>query len=312
MVNPLKLASVTGVSCFAGTKSRYFSIYKMFTLIVINLTFIVHVSAQTIQTVGVNSKSKNKSTKGISVSPAHFNLNLNPGDTKTYKITVNNSSNYKKQFQVNVYDFNMNGRGKSNFLPAGEGKYSLAKWLNISPTFIEIKPRERKQVAFTITVPTSDSGFKSAWSIIMLEEQKPRLKINDVAKNGNTIALGIVPTFAFGVFVYQNPPNVLTNKIEITNFTFKNTTTDKTIYIEAQNQGDGIAYCTSYIDLTNLDTGRQTRLKVKRFTIMPDLIRDFIFELPSKMPQGKYLAVGVLDYGSADEIQAAKLEFEIN
>ncbi|MFK5891327.1 MAG: DUF916 domain-containing protein [Flavobacteriaceae bacterium] len=312
MVNPLKLASNTGVSCVVGTNSRYLSIYKVFALIFINLTFIAHVSAQTIQTVGVNSKSKNKSTKGISVSPAHFNLNLNPGDTKTYKITVNNSSNYKKQFQVNVYDFNMNGRGKSNFLPAGEGKYSLAKWLNISPTFIEIKPRERKQVAFTITVPTSDSGFKSAWSIIMLEEQKPRLKINDASRNGNTIALGIVPTFAFGIFVYQNPPNVLTNKIEITNFTFKNTITDKTIYIEAQNQGDGIAYCTSYIDLTNLDTGRQTRLKVKRFTIMPDLIRDFVFELPSKMPMGKYLAVGVLDYGSADEIQAAKLEFEIN
>jgi len=312
MVNPLKLASNTGVSCVAGTNSRYLSIYKIFTLIIINLTFIAHVSAQTIQTVGVNSKSKNKSTKGISVSPAHFNLNLNPGDTKTYKIIVNNSSNYKKQFQVNVYDFNMNGRGKSNFLPAGEGKYSLAKWLNISPTFIEIKPRERKEVAFTVTVPTSDSGFKSAWSIIMLEEQKPRLKISDATKNGNTIALGIVPTFAFGIFVYQNPPNVLTNKIEITNFTFKNTDVDKTIYIEAQNQGDGIAYCTSYIDLTNLDTGRQTRLKVKRFTIMPDLIRDFIFELPSKMPQGKYLAVGVLDYGSADEIQAAKLEFEIN
>ena len=45
---------------------------------------------------------------------------------------------------------------------------------------------------------------------------------------------------------------------------------------------------------------------------MPDLIRDFVFELSSKMPIGKYLAVGVLDYGSADEIQAAKLEFEIN
>ena len=267
---------------------------------------------QNTQTVGVNSKSKNKSTKGISVSPAHFNLALNPGETKTYKITVNNTTDFKKQFQVNVYDFNMNGRGKSSFLPAGDGKYSLSKWLNISPTFIEVKPKQRKEVSFTITVPTSNDGFKSAWSIIMLEEQKPRLKIGGTNRDGNTIALGIVPTFAFGVFVYQNPPNVLTNSIEITNFTFKSRDNRKAIFIEAQNKGDGIAYCTSYIDLTNLDTGRQQRLKVKRFTIVPDLIRDFIFELPLKMPQGKYLAVGVLDYGSAEEIQAAKLEFEIN
>jgi len=310
MVPPLKAPSGYGILNVVTLCKQYSTANKVAALFFLSL-FSVLSTAQTIQTVGVNSKSKSKSTRGISVSPAHFNLNLNPGDTKTYKITVNNATNYKKQFQVNVYDFNMNGRGKSNFLPAGEGKYSLAKWLNISPTFIELKPRERKEVAFTVTVPTSDDGFKSAWSIIMLEEQKPRLKINEPNKKGNTIALGIVPTFAFGVFVYQNPPNVLTNKIEITNFSFKNTETQKTIYIEAQNQGDGIAYCTSYIDLTNLDTGRQTRLKVKRFTIMPDLIRDFMFELPPKMPSGKYLAVGVLDYGSAEEIQAAKLEFEI-
>jgi len=145
----------------------------------------------------------------------------------------------------------------------------------------------------------------------MVEEQKPRVKLDDPQNKNNTIALGIVPTFAFGVFIYQNPPNVTSNGIEITNFTFNDSDKSKSILIEAQNKGTGIAYCTSYIDLTNLDTGKQQRLKVKRFTILPDLIRDFVFELPEKMPQGNYLAVGVLDYGSAEEIQAAKLEFTL-
>ncbi|MCF6212523.1 MAG: DUF916 domain-containing protein [Flavobacteriaceae bacterium] len=310
MIYPLKSTSLTGNACaYVAPFSRLnFKIFLSFIL----FSFSVIVTGQRIQTVGINSKVKSKSTKGVSVSPAHFNLSLNPGETKTYKITVNNSTDFKKQFQVNVYDFDMTGRGKSNFLPAGDGKYSLSKWLNISPTFIELSPRQKREVTFTITVPTSDSGFKSAWSIIMLEEQKPRLKIGNSNRDGNTIALGIVPTFAFGVFVYQNPPNVLTHKIEITNFSFENKNENKVIFIEAQNKGDGIAYCTSYIDLTNLETGMQQRLKVKRFTIVPDLIRDFIFQLPDKMPQGKYLAIGVLDYGSAEEIQAAKLEFEIN
>tara|TARA_B100000780_G_scaffold274794_1_gene240356 strand:- start:308 stop:463 length:156 start_codon:yes stop_codon:yes gene_type:complete len=51
---------------------------------------------------------------------------------------------------------------------------------------------------------------------------------------------------------------------------------------------------------------------VKNFTIVPDLTRDFIFNLPQTLQKGKYLAVGVLDYESSEEIQAAKLEFEIN
>ncbi|NCP21021.1 MAG: hypothetical protein CO023_02235 [Flavobacteriales bacterium CG_4_9_14_0_2_um_filter_35_242] len=284
---------------------------RLFLIFLLCFVFKTTTFGQKIQTVGVNTNAKETSTKGVSISPAHFNLSLNPGDTKTYKINVDNTTNFKKQFEVNVYDFDMNGKGKSSFMQAGEGKYSLSKWLNISPTFIELKPKEKKEIAFSITVPTSDAGFKSAWSIIMVEEQKPRVKLDDPQNKNNTIALGIVPTFAFGVFIYQNPPNVTSNGIEITNFTFNDSDKSKSILIEAQNKGTGIAYCTSYIDLTNLDTGKQQRLKVKRFTILPDLIRDFVFELPEKMPQGNYLAVGVLDYGSAEEIQAAKLEFTL-
>ncbi len=49
----------------------------------------------------------------------------------------------------------------------------------------------------------------------------------------------------------------------------------------------------------------------EKFTIIPDLIRDFSFSLKG-LGKGKYLAVGVLDYEDSEEIQAAKLEFEIN
>ena len=96
---------------------------------------------------------------------------------------------------------------------------------------------------------------------------------------------GCHPTFAFGVFAYQNPPNVTDNKVEFTNFQLKDSDKSKYLRIEVQNQGDGIAYCTSYIDLTNLDTGDQQRLKVKNFTIVPELIRDFNFFSPQTCPR---------------------------
>ena len=58
-------------------------------------------------------------------------------------------------------------------------------------------------------------------------------------------------------------------------------------------------------------TGSQDRLPVKHFTILPELIRDFKFNLPHTLEPGRYSAVGVLDFGSTEEIQAAELEFEI-
>jgi len=38
---------------------------------------------------------------------------------------------------------------------------------------------------------------------------------------------------------------------------------------ESQNTGDGIGYCLYYIELTNLLTGKQNKLKVKQFGILP-------------------------------------------
>jgi len=258
-----------------------------------------------------NQGNKSGKTVGVSVSPSHFHFNLKQGEVRTYDITVKNSTSVAKEFNVNIYDFDMNGKGKSSFLPAGKGKYSLAKWVNLSPTFIQLKPFENKKVKITVSVPSDDSGRKAAWSILMIEQEAPRDNLINTQRNGNTIALGIVPTFAFGIFAYQNPPNVLVNKVEFRDFQLKDSKNGKALYLEVQNQGDGIAYCTSYIDLTNLDTGEQQRLKVKNFTIVPELIRDFNFNLPN-LPKGKYLAVGVLDYESSEEIQAARMEFEIN
>lgn len=260
------------------------------------------------------NKTKQDSPKslGVSVSPAHFHFNQQQGEIKTYNITVKNITSSPKDFKVNIYDFDMNGKGKSSFLPAGKGKYSLSKWLIISPTFIQLKPFETKKVNVTVNIPSDDKGRKAAWSIIMIEQEAPRENLVNTTKDGNTVAFGIVPTFAFGVFAYQNPPNVLTNKIEFKEFNFIQTVVNKKLLLEVQNKGDGIAYCTSYIDLTNLDTGDQQRLKVKKFTIVPELIRDFSFVLPSDLQKGKYLAIGVLDYENSEEIQAARIEFEIN
>ena len=283
------------------------------TKLYLSITLLFFVSIfHTIDAQKNDTKNKDPKSLGVSVSPSHFHFTQEQGQIKTYDITIKNTTSTAKSFNVNVYDFDMNGKGKSSFLPPGEGKYSLSKWMNISPTFIELEPFKTKKVKVTVSVPSDDNGRKAAWSILMIEQEAPRNNLVNTRNDGNTVAFGIVPTFAFGIFAYQNPPNVLTNNIEFKEFKFLENDAVNKLLIEVQNQGDGIAYCTSYIDLTNLDTGEQQRLRVKNFTIVPDLIRDFVFNLPQTLQKGKYLAIGVLDYESSEEIQAAKLEFEIN
>lgn len=86
----------------------------------------------------------------------------------------------------------------------------------------------------------------------------------------------------------------------------------KQIKFEVKNVGDGISYCKSYVELTNLNTGQQQRLKVKNFTILPQFNREFYYDLDElKLKPGKYQAMGVIDFGSDEEILATEMEIEI-
>lgn len=284
---------------------------KTSTLLIVSILAIASAFAQNKSTKEV-AVSSSKKTSGVSVSPAHFHLGLKQSDSKMYSISITNDTPSSQSFNLKMYDFNMNGKGKSSFLPAGKGDYSLSQWTSISPTFVELKPYEKRKVNFTVTIPNTDKGRKAAWSIIMVEQQEARTSLSPNNKNDNTVALGVIPTYAFGIFVYQNPPNVKLNQVEFVDFLYNDIEgMAKTITIEAENKGDGISYSTAYIDLTNTSTGDQQRLKVKKFTILPGLIRDFKFDVPKSLPKGNYIAVGVLDFENSEEIQAAKMEFTL-
>lgn len=123
--------------------------------------------------------------------------------------------------------------------------------------------------------------------------------------------MGVIPVMGFGVHVYQNPPNVRINKVEIVKLNFTYNEKNKFVSVTTKNVGDGIGFCKIYIDLNNLSTGFKDKVPLKQFTIFPGRQRDFEFVLPGTLPKGKYIATAVLDFGSNEEIEAAEVEFKI-
>ncbi|MEI6594664.1 MAG: hypothetical protein WCO28_03810 [Bacteroidota bacterium] len=248
---------------------------------------------------------------GVAVSPSHLNFNVKPGESKTIEVKVTNETKSKRSFKVTLKDFDMDKSGASSFMSAGTGEHSLSTWLNISPTFMELQPGASQKIRVTLTLPDSEGTNRAAWCAMMVEEAKERQKL-ETDPNDQKIAFGITPSTAFGIWIYQNPPNVAVKKVEIVNFALqKLNNKPRNIELTLVNKGDGISFCTTYVELTNTNTGKTQRLLVKRFTLLPGYTRNYLFSLPEKLDKGKYSAVGVLDYGSKDEVQAAELEFKV-
>lgn len=248
---------------------------------------------------------------GVAVSPAHLRFDVNPGNSDVKTITVNNDTDKHNSFKASFNDFNMNGYGKSEFLPSGTGEYSLSQWVSVSPSFVELKPGEKIELTVTVLIPEDHpNANKAAWSILLIEQAEER-KTLEREEGQEKIAFGVIPTFAFGVFLYQNPPNVAVTDVNIIDVQINEEEESKSMKIDVENNGDGISYCTVYVDLTNLDTGETEKLAVKKFTIVPGLKRAFHFPIPLTQSAGNYSAVTVLDFGSKEELEAAEIEFKL-
>jgi P pilus assembly chaperone PapD len=252
-------------------------------------------------------------SQSVSISPSRLYYKVNVGEYKTQEITITNTATVTQSFTILFSDFEPAGiEGKSKFMEAGESENSCAKWLSATPSFFEIAPGGSQKVQVLMQVPSSPEANKVKWSAMKIKIAKE--KQSSDLKDKNAIGMGITETFQFVVHVFQSPPSVTLKSAEIQNFAEITTQTDsaRVLVLRVKNTGEAILDCASYLEFTNLGTGMEERIKPMAYTVLPGGIREVKFYVPRTLVKGKYSVLGVVDYGSRENVQAAELPIEIN
>lgn len=312
----------TGFS-FRFKKPNFTTALFLFSFILCGL-----VNAQVRQTLGDTVQKKNivpdtikpvikiKDTlqeTGVAISPSTLRFNVKPGTLQTKTIKITNDTRRSYNFQVGFQDYGPGADGEADVPTDKYSMYSLSRYCIVTPTLIEIGPRQSKTITVTVDIPTGDSLAVSMWTILDIDQILEREKLESPNTNPNAVSMGIKNSFGFGINIYQNPPNVTITNVEITKMQFFKKT-EKIPYLitmEANNSGTGIGYCLYYLEMTNLVTGKLRTLKVKQFAIFPGYTKHFNFELPEDLEKGPYSAIAVLDFGNKEELQTAEIEFNI-
>ena len=250
---------------------------------------------------------------GISVSPSTLRFNAKPGTTQTKTIKITNDTKKNINYQVNFQDYGLSADGQQDVGVKSDYRNALSKYVVVSPTLIELKAHESKTISVTLDIPPGDPYAIAMWTTLIIDQVLDRPKLQTPNTNTNTMGMGISTGMSFGVNIFQNPPNVAVNSVEIQSMKYVKAGPKQgnTLIMKAKNTGDGIGYCLYYIELTSILTGRQSKLKVKQFSIFPGYEKELGFELPKELEKGKYSALAVLDFGNKDELQTAEIEFTI-
>jgi hypothetical protein len=250
---------------------------------------------------------------GVAVSPSNIRFRTKPGSTETKYLTVTNDTHKPEKFKISFADFDMNNQGAVTQLPIGKNhEYGLSKWMSTSPSYIELKSGEKKKIAVTLNIPDNPTAYRAGWAIIMVDQAKEKEALTPPREQKDNVVMGVIPVFGFGVFVFQNPPNVKINKVEIQKFNYTFDNKNRYVSIKVKNVGDGLAFCKAYVEINNLNTGFKDKVMLRQLSIFPGVERSLDYTLPGTLPKGKYIATAVMDFGSDSEVEAAELEFTID
>jgi len=247
--------------------------------------------------------------RGVSVSPSSMRFSLKPGTSQSKKLNVFNDTDFERTFEVKTNDYGLNdiNRAAADAKTDADFKFGLSKWTYITPSVFTLKPGEKMSVNVLIDIPAGDENNHAAWNMIIVEEVKERAPL-DVGNNQTAVALGIIPTMGFGIFAYQNPPDLKVTEIALQSYRI--TTDKKSLTISAKNTGLGIGFCTYYFEVMNMATGQVTKIPPMQSTLLPGAQRDFKADLPP-LPSGSYNAMVVLDYGSKEMVETGEIDFSI-
>lgn len=251
---------------------------------------------------------KPATAQDFEVSPVIINFNANPGEIQQAKVTIRNHANIKQVFTFNLGDFELDTTSRKVRMAPGTSARSCADWLTISPSFVELKPNEEREITVIVTVPKEKSGSK--WSMIYVQASNEQNE-NPIDKQLAT-GIKIVPRIVIQV---NQSSKINTNyKAKIYSLTEIESETDSlhTYTAIVENTGDKIIEANVQLALANLTTAVEQKFKAKMERVYPGEKKTFTLILPQgNYSTGKYALAAILDYGHNTNLEGSQILIEL-
>jgi hypothetical protein len=247
------------------------------------------------------------SAQDFEVSPVLMSFNANPGEIQSKTINLINHSPRPQKYTFRLSDYEVDTNGVKKALPPGSGKRSLADWLTINPSFVELNPNQSVTVDVLVTVPKD--GFNARWGMINVEVSREQSAF-EADKN---MATGVLVVPRIIILAKQTPPlnnnyrAIIQGLREIT----KPGDKFKTFEVEVVNTGDNIIDGKVSLAAANIETAEEVKVDPVQITVYPDGLRTVNLQLPVELKKGSYALAAILDYGHRQPLEGTQLLLDV-
>lgn len=232
---------------------------------------------------------------GAEISPANAQFSGKPGQTLTGAITVRNPTHAPVSLEVVPSDFVLTPDNRINPLPVSTLPASLASWLDLGVSAVDLAPGASRQYNYSITVPAT-AAPGTHWGAILFRTA------TTTQKGSSGVGMQVRAQVAFIVVVDIAP---LTKSGKVTGVTLgpakaPGASGTQTVTVSFQNTGDSYLRLEGRVELRKPDGTLVQTLSIAPTPSFPQELSNIPVKVGKPLAAGTYLATAILDYGTVD------------
>lgn len=237
------------------------------------------------------------------VAPVRINFSGTPGETMTRNVSIKNHGNRVETISIRPRDFLVYRQGNMEVLPAESTKNSIAKWVNVNPSFVVLEPNQEMSVQVNMQAPQDD--YTAKWGILSFESTAEQTAFSA----DQTVRAGVMLSARIDIFLNFNPVGGAPDRVNISNL--REITTDqdqeRKFAVNLDNLGDKITACRLYLIASDLSTGEEKRFPTVNITTYPQSSRTVELILPNQLKKGQYALAAILDHSGSTSLKGTQL-----
>lgn len=257
---------------------------------------------------------------GLQISPTRSELNISPGDNKTFTITLKNITDGELEAQVSINDFESDGVTGNPQIIVDENTRTPTSIYNFVSNLnnISLKPGQSKRATINVNVP-EDAAPGAYYGVIryaaipkggILNDSERQLALNASIAHLVLIEVSGEITEQIQVEDLKFGRSAENNEIRSGSFFF--TPPDKSL-LTINNLGNGFSRPFGSITINRMFGGEVYSSEVNNVEpkgiVLPKSTRVFIDEVAGISLPGRYTATAAVAYGNGGEVVTYKTSF---
>ena len=219
-------------------------------------------------------------------------------DPRVGVITLKNEGNQPVQAQVRLEDWDRAEDGTNHWYPQGTLRGSCGAVLQIFPASVSLDPGASQAVR--VTMDTTSAPTRECWAGAVVETVQPRVT------NGRAVNY-VIRT---AVKVYILPPALrLEGEVSAMSAAHQLGQQADTLDLVFANTGERHLVAKGSVEFRRPDNSVAARVELPTLYTLPGATSRARLQVP-QLPQGRYVALAILDY-SGDQLAAAQVEYEV-